>query len=144
MCGVRSFSIDISRDELDVTTLPCADDPQQANTDACETLASFRATQSGYANATGTLEVYFTCDQATLANRMIGSSILRNQNGAAVKLYVCTQYAADGTVNDSTSLFIEADITITGASFSVDPDDPTTAELSFGVRKIRSAFGVGA
>ena len=144
VCGVREFSIDISRDELDVTTLPCADDPQQSNTDECETLASFRSTQAGYASATGTMSVYFTCDQTTIANRLLGSSILKNQAGAEVKLYVCTQYDSNGDVQDSTSLFIEAEISITGISFSVNPDDPTTGELSFSVRKIKSAFGVTA
>ena len=58
VCGVRSFSIDLSSDELDVTTLPCS------TQEACgKALASFRKTQAGFATATGTLEVYFTCDQ---------------------------------------------------------------------------------
>ena len=144
VCGVREFSIDISRDELDITTLPCADDPNQENTDECESLAAFRSTQSGYATATGTMSVYFTCDQTTIANRLLGSSILKNQAGAAVKLYVCTKYDASGNVADNESLFIEAEISITGISFGVNPDDPTTGELSFSVRKIISAFGVSA
>ena len=140
VCGVREFSIDISRDELDVTTLPCTD---SGTTDECETLAAFRSTQAGYATATGTMSVYFTCDQTTIANRLLGSSVLKNQNGAAVKLYVCTRYDSNGDPDDSESLYIEADIAITGVSFSVNPDDPTTGELSFSVRKIVSAFGVG-
>jgi len=140
VCGVREFSIDISRDELDVTTLPCT---ESGTTDECETLAAFRSTQAGYATATGTMSVYFTCDQTTIANRLLGSSVLKNQNGAAVKLYVCTRYDSNGDPDDSESLYIEADIAITGVSFSVNPDDPTTGELSFSVRKIVSAFGVG-
>ena len=139
VCGVREFSIDVSRDELDVTTLPCTEGTSAA---ACETLAAFRSTQAGYASATGTMSVYFTCDQNNIANRLLGSTFLKSQAGAAVKLYVCTQYKADGTVDDTTSLFIEAEISITGVSFSVNPDDPTTGELSFSVRKIVSALGV--
>ena len=61
VCGVRSFSIDLSRDELDVTTLPCS------VSEACgKELASFRKTQAGFATATGTLEVYFTCDNESV------------------------------------------------------------------------------
>ena len=141
VCGVREFSIDISRDELDVTTLPCSDG---TTTDGCETLAAFRSTQAGYASATGTMSVYFTSDQDTIANRLLGSAVLKNQSGAAVKLYVSTQYDASGNVSDADSLFVEADIAITGVSFSVNPDDPTTGELSFSVRKIVSAFGIDA
>lgn len=141
VCGVREFSIDVSRDELDVTTLPCSSGDTG---DACETLAAFRSTQAGYASGTGTMSVYFTCDQNNIANRLLGSAFQKSQAGAAVKLYVCTQYAADGTVNDTDSLFIEAEISITGVSFSVNPDDPTTGELSFSVRKIGSVFGLTA
>ena len=137
VCGVRDFSIDISRDELDVTTLPCAE-----NTDkGCETLAEFRKTQAGYATATGSMTVYFTCDQSNISNRLLSSSILKNQTGAKVKLYVCATYEG-GTLVDSKSLFVEADISITGLSFSVNPDDATTAELSFSVRKMTSMFGL--
>ena len=141
VCGVREFSIDVSRDELDITTLPCSDGTAD---DGCETLVEFRSVQAGYASATGTMSVYFTCDQNNIANRLLGSTFLKSQAGAAVKLYVCTQYAADGTVNDADSLFIEAEIAITGVSFGVNPDDPTTGELSFSVRKIASAFGLTA
>lgn len=138
VCGVRDFSIDISREELDVTTLPCADDGE-----GCQKLVTFRKTQAGYASATGTMSVYFTCDQENIANRLLGSSILKDQNGARVKLYVCTQFK-DGEVDDTSSLFIDAFINITGMSFSVNPDDPTTAELSFSVRGMNSAFGIAA
>ena len=136
VCGVRDFSIDISRDELDVTTLPCGEDTAKG----CEDLAEFRKTQAGYASATGSMTVYFTCDQANISNRLLSSSISKSQQGAKVKLYVCATYEG-GTLVDSKSLYIEADISITGLSFSVNPDDATTAELSFGVRKMTSVFG---
>ena len=137
VCGVRDFSIDISRDELDVTTLPCAENTAKG----CEDLVEFRRTQAGYASATGSMTVYFTCDQANISNRLLSSSIQKNQAGAKVKLYVCATYEG-GTLVDSKSLFVEADISITGLSFSVNPDDATTAELSFSVRKMTSMFGL--
>lgn len=133
-CNVRSFSVDFSRDELDVTTLPC-------EATGCDSLAQFRKTQAGYATASGSLEVYFTCDQETLSNRLLGSSLLKTQTGAAVKLYVCTEYDADGTPVDDKSLFIEAEISLLGMSFSVNPDDTTTATINFGVTRMIQAFG---
>ena len=86
VCGVRSFSIDLSRDELDVTTLPCS------VSEACgKELASFRKTQAGFATATGTLEVYFTCDNESVQNKILQGSLQRTQGGATVRLYVCTK-----------------------------------------------------
>ena len=140
MCGVRDFSLDISREELDTTTLPCHD----GTGEECSKLAQFRTTQAGYATATGTMTVYFTCDQQNMANRLLSSSILKNQTGARTKLYVCTQLDADGNVNEADSLFIDAFINITGMSFSVNPDDVTTAELSFSVTRMVGAFGLSA
>ena len=139
VCGVRDFSLDISREELDVTTLPCYDSAD----DACSKLANFRQTQSGFASATGTMTVYFTGDQENISNRLLGSSILKDQTGARTKLYVSTR-SNDTGVDDASSLFVDAFINITGMSFSVNPDDATSAELSFSVKRMVSAFGLKA
>ncbi len=139
VCGVREFSLDISREEIDVTTLPCFDSAD----DGCSKLANFRQTQSGFASATGSMTVYFTGDQENISNRLLGSAVLKDQTGARTKLYVSTK--SDGTgVDDSASLFVDAFINITGMSFSVNPDDATSAELSFSVKKMVSAFGLRA
>ena len=139
VCGVREFSLDISREELDVTTLPCFDSAE----DGCSKLANFRQTQSGFASATGTMTVYFTGDQENIANRLLGSAVLKDQTGARTKLYVSTKSGTSG-VDDDASLFVDAYINISGMSFSVNPDDPTSAELSFSVKKMVSAFGLKA
>jgi len=139
VCSVREFSIEFSRDELDVTVLPCA-----GETSGCDKLAAFRSTQAGYASGTGSLTVYFTPDQESVGNRLLGSSLLRSQSGARVKLYVNTVTDATGAVDDSSSLFVEAEISITGMSFSVNPDDPVSAELSFSVTRMISAFGMSS
>ena len=139
VCGVREFSLDISREELDVTTLPCFDNAD----DGCSKLANFRQTQSGFASATGTMTVYFTGDQENISNRLLGSAVLKDQTGARTKLYVSTRSDGSG-VDDSASLFVDAYINISGMSFSVNPDDPTSAELSFSVKKMVSAFGLKA
>lgn len=137
VCGVRDFSVDLSRDELDVTVLPC-----EVNDTCGKQLAAFRKTQPGFANATGTLTVYFTCDQESIANRLITGSLERTQSGASVRLFVCAKTDAAGNIDTTKSLFIEADIQLLGLSFSVNPDDPTNAEINFGVTDVKSAFGL--
>ena len=137
VCQVRSFSLDLSRDELDVTTLPCS------VSEVCgKELASFRKTQAGFASATGTLEVYFTCDNESIGNKMLQGSLQRTQGGASVRLYVCTKTDGNGEIDVDSSLYIEADIQLLGMSFSVDPDNPTTATINFGVTSVQSAFGL--
>ena len=137
VCGVRSFSLDLSRDELDVTTLPCS------VSEACgKELASFRKTQAGFASATGSLEVYFTCDNESIQNKILQGSLQRVQGGASVRLYVCTKTNAQGEIDVNSSLYIEADIQLLGMSFSVDPDSPTVATIQFGVTSVQSAFGL--
>ena len=134
VCQVREFSIEISREELDVTTLPCS-------VGASSKYAAFRATQAGYASGTGTLTVYFTDSQTSLANRLLANTLLKSQEGASVKLYVNAVAGAGSTVDDTASLFIEADISITSMSLSVNPDDATSAELSFSITNPKNILG---
>ena len=89
------------------------------------------------------MTVYFTGDQENISNRLLGSAVLKDQTGARTKLYVSTKSDASG-VDDDASLFVDAYINISGMSFSVNPDDPTSAELSFSVKKMVSAFGLKA
>ena len=137
VCGVRDFSIDLSRDELDVTTLPCS-----VGESCGKQLAAFKKTQAGFATATGTLTVYFTCDQTSLQNKLIQGSLQRVQGGATIRLYVCTKTDQNGNIIDADSLFIEADVQLLGLSFAVNPDDPTNATINFGVTDVKSAFGL--
>ena len=126
ICQVREFSVEISREELDVTTLPCGEQ-------AGSKYAQFRKTQPSYASGTGTMTVYFTDDQTSLANRLISNVLLKSQEGAKVKLYVNAVYSG-GTLDDAASLYIESDIKILSMSMSANPDDPTTAELNFSIQ----------
>jgi hypothetical protein len=125
MCQAREFSISLSRESLDVTTLPCGVGASGGK------YANFRATQAGYASGEGTVSVYFTSDKKTMANRLLGSTMLKSQLGAWVKLYINTVDDGTGKPKDVDSLYVEAPVSITGLSFSVNPDDAITAELSF-------------
>ena len=127
VCQVCEFSVEITREELDVTTLPCS----TANLGS--KYAAFRTVQAGYASGTGSMTVYFTAEQTSLANRLLSNVLLKSQEGAAVKLYVNTVSDGAGGVDDAESLFIESEISINSMSLGVNPDDPTSAELSFSI-----------
>ena len=130
VCQVREFSFDLTREQLDVTTLPCG-----VGTSAGAKYASFKKFQPGYASGTGTMTVYFTDDQTALANRLLGNVLLKSQEGAYVKLYVNT--VSDGQTpaapDDAESLYIESGISIEGMSLSVNPDDATTGDLTYSI-----------
>ena len=135
VCQVREFSVEITREELDVTTLPC-----NIGTSGGK-YAAFRKTQSGYASGTGTMTVYFTDSQTNLANRLLSNVMLRSQEGAEVKLYVNTVSDGAGGVDDSASLYIEAEINISSISLNINPDDPSSAELSFSINDPKNILG---
>jgi len=135
VCQVRDFSIEITREELDVTSLPCSTETIGGK------YATFRKTQPGYATGSGTMMVYFTDDQTSLSNRLQDNVLLRNQEGASVKLYVNTVSDGSGGVDDAASLYIESEITLTSMSTSVNPDDPTSAEISYNIINPRTIYG---
>jgi len=86
--------------------------------------------------------VYFTDSQTSLANRLLANTLLKSQEGASVKLYVnAVAGTTAGSINDTASLFIEADISITSMSLSVNPDDATSAELSFSITNPKNILG---
>ena len=125
VCQVKSFSLDLSREEIDTTSLPCGVGGGNS------TMASFRTMQAGYASGSGTMEVQFTSDQTSLANRLLANSMRKNQGGAEVRLYVNTVAGTGGQPDLTNSLYIEAPISIMGFSISVSPEEVITASLNF-------------
>jgi len=67
--------------------------------------------------------------------------MLKSQEGASVKLYVNAVSDGLGGVDDAASLYIESDISITSMSLSVNPDDPTSAELAFNITNPKNILG---
>ena len=126
VCQVANFSLSLTRDEIETTSLAC-----NIGGDAgC--LAPFKTKQSGYAEGSGTMEVNFTSEQATLANRLIGDSLKKDQDGASVRLFINTASGSlPGEVDLANSLYIEAPIVILGFSVDVSPEEAITAELNF-------------
>lgn len=117
---VREWSFEITREEIDVTTIG-----QTAGQ-----YAPFRRYITGFADGEGSCMVYLTDDDANLANRMVQDVIQSTQNGASFKLYI-DRVLSSGTVSSNLSRSIEFDAVLTSASLTVNPDDAQMVEISF-------------
>ena len=116
----RQWSFEVNREELDTTTIG----------GTLGQTAPFRTFITGFADGTGSATVYFTDDDTTIGNRLIEDVIQRKQVGATFKLYTDVVLSS-GTPADAASTSIEVPASITSASFSVNPDDAQSIEISF-------------
>jgi hypothetical protein len=117
---VRDWSFEITRAEIDVTTIGST--PGQ--------YAPFRNFISGFADGTGTATVYMTNEDAALSNRMVEDVLQRQQTGAAFKLYT-DQVFVGGTLNEAQSRSIAFDAVLTSASLNINPDDAQSVTVNF-------------
>ena len=118
--SVREWSFEITRAEIDVTTIG----------QTVAQTAPFRTFISGFADGSGSASVYSTDDDTLLSSRMIEDVIQRQQQGAKVKLYIDRQMSG-ASVDETTSRSITADIILTSASFTVNPDDGQSVDIAF-------------
>jgi hypothetical protein len=133
---VKEWSLDLSRESIDTTTLPCA------VSGGASKYAAFRTQTSGFASGEGSMSVLFSADQGSLANRLMANSMLKNSTAYA-KLYVNAVAGAGTTLNDTASSYFEGEISLQGFSISVNPDDAITAEISFSLSaQPKAIFGV--
>ena len=112
----QSWNFEISRSELDVTTI---------GQNAIGQYAPFRAYIPGFADGTGTATVYVTNEDSALSNRMVEDVLLRQQVGGALKLYT------DKQSTEALSRSIALDAVLLSASRSVTPDDAQQVEIRF-------------
>ena len=85
VCHVESFDLSLDREQIETTSLSCA-----CETGSTENLAPFKTYQAGYIDGTGSMTVQFTEDQSSMASRLLKSSLVKDQNGAEVRLYINT------------------------------------------------------
>jgi len=112
---VQSWSFEISRAEIDVTTIG-----QTAGQ-----YAPFRAYIPGFADGSGTATVYVTNEDAALSNRMVEDVLQRQQVGCAFKLYT------DKAGTEALSRSISMDAVLLTASLNINPDDAQQVEITF-------------
>jgi len=118
--SVREWSFEITRSEIDVTTIG-------------QTLgqyAPFRSYITGFADGSGSATVYTTDDDTNLSNRMVEDVLQRQQVGATMKLYI-DRVVSGGTVDDTLSRSITVPVILTSASLTVNPDDGQSVEIAF-------------
>jgi hypothetical protein len=120
VANVRSWNFEVTRDEIDVTSIG----------GTLGQNAPFRTFISGFADGTGSAEVYFTDDDTGISARLIEDVTQRNQAGATFKLYMDAVVSA-GTPDEAASRSITMDAVLTSASFSVTPDDAQAISINF-------------
>lgn len=117
---VRDWSFEITRSEIDVTTIG----------QTISALAPFRTFITGFADGSGSATVYTTDDDTLLSSRLIEDVIQREQTGATMKLYI-DRIMSGGNVDDTKSRSIEVPVIMTSASLSVNPDDGQSVAINF-------------
>ena len=76
------------------------------------------------------MTVLFTPDQAAVSNRLIYNTILEDQTGVKIRLYL--NYSADANGPDNTnSMYIEAPVSLTGFSVTANTTEVLSAEINF-------------
>lgn len=113
--SVQSWSFEISRSEIDVTTIG-----QTAGQ-----YAPFRAYIPGFADGNGTATVFVTNEDSALSNRMVEDVLQRQQVGCAFKLYT------DKQSSEALSRSISMDAVLLTASLNINPDDAQQVEITF-------------
>ena len=112
---VQSWSFEISRAEIDVTTIG-----QTAGQ-----YAPFRAYIPGFADGNGTATVFVTNEDAALSNRMVEDVLQRQQVGCGFRLYT------DKGTTEALSRSIAMDAVLLTASLNINPDDAQQVEITF-------------
>jgi hypothetical protein len=112
---VREWGFEISREEIDVTTIG-----QTAGQ-----YAPFKTYITGFADGEGSASVYITSDDTSIGNRMVEDVLQRTQTGAAFKLYT------DKQSTEALSRSISMEAVLLSASFTINPDDAQMVEVTF-------------
>jgi len=136
VCNVTSFDFSLDREQIETTSLSCG-----CSTDGSG-LASFKTYQAGFIDGTGSVSVQFTQDQNSMASRVIGSSLQKDQLGAQVRLYINTVCDTNGEIDNNASAYLEAPVTLLGFSFSVSPEEVTTATIQFALSGQPTTFKI--
>jgi hypothetical protein len=139
VCQIQSWDLEISRESIDVSTLPCGIGSGGATAGK---YAAFKKFQPGYAEGSGSMTIIFTDNDDALGQRMLDNVMLSSQEGARVRLFLST--VSDGqspaAPDLTTSMYIEASISMNSMSVSVNTDDAITAEVGYTVSDVGHLF----
>ena len=130
---MTNFDLSLDREQIETTSLSCGCSSSNGG------LAPFKTYQPGFIDGTGSMTVQFTAEQGTMSSRLLKSSLMSDQNGAQIRLYINTVCTA-GEIDNNASAYIEAPISILGFSFTVSPEDVTTATVNYALSGQPTAF----
>ena len=139
VCSIQSWDMEISRESIDVSTLPCG---VGTGGPTAGKYAKFKTFQPGYAEGSGSMTILFTDNDDALGQRMLDNVMLSSQEGARCRLFLNTvaDASASGVPDLAASMFIEANISMNSMSVSVNTDDAITAEVGFTVSDVGHLF----
>ena len=136
VCSVQEWSLDLSKDQTDVTTLPCTVSSTGGG------VAPVRKQQGTFLNGSGTMNLMFTGDTTTMGMRLLQNSVMIDSKVYA-KLYINAVAGAGSVINDTASMYYEGFLTLLGFSISVNTTDALVAEVSFSLAEPpKTLFGV--
>ena len=118
--SVREWSFEITRDEIDVTTIG----------QSLGQYAPFKTYITAFADGSGSASVYVTDDDTNIASRLVEDVLQRQQTGVNFKLYI-DRVTSSGSVDDTASRSIEMEAVLSSANFTVNPDDAQLVEVNF-------------
>ena len=136
VCSVQEFSLDLSRDSVDVTTLPCSIGSGGGK------VAPVRRTMPTFLNGEGSMTLLFTADAQSMGNRLLADSIMADSTVLA-KLYINAVAGAASTIDDASSMYFEGKVNLQGFSITSNTSDALTSEVAFSLaEQPRALFGV--
>lgn len=138
VCSVQEWSLSLTKETTDVTTLPCSIGTGGAR------VAPVRKSQGTFLNGEGSMTVLFTGDQTSMGQRLLSSSVLIDSKVMA-KLYINAVSDGSGGIDDSVgaSSYFQGAVNLLGFEISVNTEDALSAEVSFSLaEQPRAIFGV--
>ena len=136
VCSVTEWSLSLSKDQADVTTLPCS-----VGTGGGSKTAPVRKQMGTFLNGEGTMSIIFTDDSTSMGQRLLADSIMVDSTVEA-KLYI-NAVSGGAAIDDTKSSYFEGKVTLLGFSISVNTSDALVAEVNFALAEAPKAlFGV--
>ena len=124
VCSVQEWSLSLTKETTDVTTLPCSVGTGGAK------VAPVRKQQGTFLSGEGSMSILFTADQTSMGQRLLGNSVLTDSKVYS-KLYVNAVAGAGGVVDDATSSYYEGWLNLLGFEITVNTSDAIVATVNF-------------
>ena len=135
VCSVQEWSLSLTKETTDVTTLPCSVGTGGAR------VAPVRKQQGTFLNGEGSMSIMFTSDQTSMGQRLLGNSVLTDSKVYA-KMYV-NAVSGGATIDDQKSSYFEGSLNLLGFEITVNTSDAIVATVNYSLADTPKAlFGV--